>query len=679
LILGLNKYTHSTAAALFDEQGALRVALQKERLTRKKHAGGDVADLVRHLLQSTGVPLADVHLVVQNNHLFRIDEYERGLPFQVALHAAPPSALDPHNLFPHAERWELSHHLAHAWSVLPSAPFDAGLILVMDGMGSPRELAMDPAGKRFANDAALEREPGFVQVPETLDPAQRWREAETVYSFRDGRLRLLFKRWTPVRSPEFLFNYGFDDMESVGAVYSRVSSQLFGDWNQCGKVMGLAAYGDATRCAPFLKGPLERLRVDWDVLGALPHPNEWAVARRRKLYESFAARVQSDLERVVLDFVRRLRRSSGAKNLCFTGGVALNSLLNGRIVREAGFERVFLPPYPGDEGVAIGCGHFGVHELRRLKASRVLPAPYLGREIPADELEEALSDCAPWIEVERPADLVERTAAALARHEFVAWFQGRSEFGPRALGNRSILAHPGRRSTWKHLNARVKKREAFRPFAPTVLAEHAETYFEAVSASPYMSLTVPTRARAAAQLAAAVHVDGSARIQTLTREMNPLYYELLSAFERKTGLPVLLNTSFNIDSEPIVESPEDALRAFLDSELDLLVLGPYLVRKCAFPSTRRLSKLVPLHATDAVLETQSAVSGEPLSVSILLRGRTYEEDELGGIVLECSDGTATCSELIARLRRETGASALEIRARLERLWKRRLIRWIAAP
>ncbi len=657
MILGLNKYTHSTSAALFENDGRLLFALSKERVTRKKHDGGDVAELVRYALESTKRKLSEIELVVQNNHLFDIAAYEKTLSFTEALHAAPPSSLDPHNLFPKAKKLEISHHLAHAWSVFPIAPFDRGLVVVMDGMGSPENLV--GAGPRPAR--TLHR-----------------REGETVYRFDKNSLKTIYKRWIEERSPSFLYNYGFENMESLGAIYSRISSHIFGDWNACGKVMGLAAYGDAKKIPPILEGELESLIVNWELLHSLEHPNDWRNEKNRRFYENLAARVQADLERVALTFFKKLRRETSEKNLCFTGGVALNSVLNGRILREAGFEQVFIPNYPGDEGVAFGCGHFGIQKGNRYQVRSCYHGAYTGRSFSPQEIREAIHEFAPWIQWKHSSHSIEETARALAKHKFVGWFQGRSEFGPRALGNRSILSHPGKRSSWERLNLEVKQREPFRPFAPTVLAERTEDFFCrggacAAPTSSYMSFTFEVNPKRAKEIAAVAHVDNTARIQTLKREDNTRYYDLLSAFEKLTGLPLLLNTSFNIDGEPIVESPQDALRAFLYSGLHLLVLEDFLVEKRSFPSKKELANLYPQAVDGILIESRSQVSGEIDAVQISLGGTSFETDELSVLLLEASTGELAAPKLLNLLRKESKLSEKALIGKLQELWRRRAI------
>ncbi len=685
VVLGLNQYTHSAAACLVGADGEPLFAGSKERLTRKKHDGGDVAELVEHALRATGLALEDLELVVANNHLFRIDAFESTLEWAQALDQYRPSYLRPHNLLPGVPKRELSHHLAHAWSVMPLAPFDEGLIVVADGIGSTwREL--NRPGEAYESCAGLPRAEGYQHVPESPEASEGWREGESAFLFQGTELQLLFKRWIREHSPTLLYNYGFENMESLGAVYSRVSSQVFGDWNACGKVMGLAPWAPewAPEALPgwVMRGPLEALEVNWPRLRAEPHPAQWSEEAHRPGYAQLSHELQRDLEEVALDFLVRLRERSGAKNLCLAGGVALNSTLNGRICREAGFEQVYLPPWPGDDGVAVGCALYGRHRLRPEAAPTRSPwFPLLGAEAETEAIEEALAEAAPWIEVETSADAVEPAADALAAGQTVGWFQGRAEFGPRALGNRSILADPREAGMVERINAAIKKREAFRPFAPTVLAERAAEWFAGVTPSPYMSLTVAARPERAAQIPAVVHVDGSARIQTLGGDENPRYRRLIEAFERRTGLPMVLNTSFNIRGEPLVESPADALRAFLDSDLDLLVLEDTLVRKAAFPVPAGPDGALPARAAECfpehlpgTAEQLSDADGEPLSLRLMVGGRTVEVSPIELGLWEHCDGQNSLAELAEAFAAEWETPAEELLDALERLWRERLVR-----
>jgi len=687
LLLGLQQYTHSASCCLLGPGGEPLFAASKERLTRKKFDGGDTASLVEYALRAVGRRRSDIARVVANNHLFRIRPFEETLPWAVALNQQRPSFLDPLNLLPGVPKHELSHHLAHAWSVLPAAPFEEGLIVVMDGIGNTLR-DVRTTGRDRTTDEDLPKAPGFFQSPARPDPQWGWREAESAYLFRGLELHRLFKRWTRERTPDFLYNYGFENMESLGAVYSRVSSHVFGDWNACGKVMGLAPWDAVWNEGPrpaadwLLRGPLERLRIHWKRLQEEPHPNAWANPRHRRAYARLAAGVQADLETVVLAFLRRLRRKTGARNLCFTGGVALNCALNGRIARECGFERIFIPSHPGDEGVAVGCAFFARHRLGRRKnrpALRRPLSPFLGRSFTDREIDAALEEFAPFCRFQRRKDFLAQTARALEDFLVVGWFQGRSEFGPRALGNRSILAHPGRKTMIRRINASIKKREAFRPFAPTVLARSAAEWFEEPGESPFMSQAVRVHPEKRRRISAVVHADGTARIQTLRREDNPLFFALIEEFERLTGLPLLLNTSFNVQGEPLVEDPRDALRDFLDSDLDLLVLGDRMVHKTPFPAPETHAALRPLqHNPDARAEVVSDARGEPIQVRFLSRGRTFESDTLELGLFEACTGEATLDALIEEFRGEFDLPREEILDRMQRLFRKRLIRFAPA-
>jgi len=671
LIVGINKYAHSASCAVADATGKTLFALARERLTRKKHDGGDVAGLMRHALSQIGAELSDIELVVETCHLFRVDRFERRLPFAVSQRYYSGLCLDEHNLpvqTARARKFELSHHLAHAWAALLATPYPDGVIVVMDGMGSARSETSDLATPTFLSDARLPRHAAFTEIlppaPETGD----WREAESVYAFQGRDLSLLLKRWTPLRGPSLLHNYGFEDMESLGAVYSRASSHIFTDWNACGKVMGLAAYGAERPARAVMTGPLEDLRVNWPRIESIPHPGEWRQPPRKQ-HRDLAAQVQADLERIAINYLSRLRRLTGARNLVLTGGVALNSQMNGRVARECGYENVYVPPAPGDDGAALGCVAFGLYSiLRRPRRAKTFLSPYLGGRYSTREMREALDDNRGRVAFSRPRDLIGEVAGLLAGGKVVAWFQGRSEFGPRALGARSILAHPGKDGMRDHLNIRVKHREPFRPFAPTVLAERASEFFEDDTPSPYMSFTVPVRPARARSIPAVTHVDRTARLQTLRRADNPLYYDLIRRFEELTGLPMVLNTSFNTAGEAIVETPSDALTSFLSTQIDALALGPFLVTKRLFPQDAELESARFALAHEALLETLAHANGELDRATVYLRGRGVEATDLSLAVLDNCDPPATVGEIAAAVRAETGAAASRVIREIRRLF-----------
>ena len=687
LILGLNQYTHSAAACILSPQGEVLFAGEKERLTRKKHDGGDVAVLVEHALESIGADCGDLALVVANNHLFRIDRFHRTVAWDTALYSYPESYASTWNLLPDVPRLELSHHLAHAWSVLPLAPFEDGLIAVMDGMGSTLHEMRMP-GEEYRSELELPSAEGFLVSPEGVEqgkakPAFGWREGESLFRFHGLKLERLFKRWIEEKTPPLLHNYGFQDMESLGAVYSRVASHVFGDWNSCGKVMGLAPW--APRWAkdmdyrPVMQGPLESLQVDVDRLRRQAGPNSWREESTRPGLARFAADMQRDLEEITLEFLQRQQAQTGARNLALCGGVALNSTLNGRICREAGFEQVFIPPYPGDQGIAVGCAFFGLHHLARqaggeMPVSRRPLPPYLGRDWPKEECERAITPFEPWLEEADldGEDLIEVIAAALADDQVVALCEGPAEFGPRALGNRSILADPRKAHNIDRINSAIKKREAFRPFAPTVLEESLADWFEDSTPSPYMSITAMAKEECRARIPAVVHVDGSARYQSLSATAHPRFHALIRAFESRTGIPMVLNTSFNIRGEPMVESPHDAIWSFLRSDIDLLVLEGRLFRRRTFPDPITGDR-IPVAVDGWSAEVLSDAAGEALSVRLMARGETYELDQLSLGLLEAVDGATPLGTLVEYFQESWEVESSQTLEAFENLFEKRLL------
>ena len=318
---------------------------------------------------------------------------------------------------------------------------------------------------------------------------------------------------------------------------------------------------------------------------------------------SLSSRIQTDLESVAMDFVKHFKEETGETNLCIAGGVALNSVLNGKLSRELGFENTFIPPYPGDDGIAVGCCAFGLygHDSSGSTSSdsEDVPlwseplSPYLGPMPTNNEIQEAISHASPWLEVETVRDESTRNdliVEELSNGGVVAIYNGRSELGPRALGHRSILADPRKKGLVRFINEFVKKRESFRPFAPSCLAEEAHNWFElgeqaaAVNnnVSPFMSITAQVKEAKRESIPAVTHCDGSSRLQSVTPEAEPHYHKLISAFFKKTGIPMVLNTSMNtIKSEPIVESPHNAITSFLSSmgTIEMLVMDDYVIKR----------------------------------------------------------------------------------------------------
>jgi carbamoyltransferase len=298
-------------------------------------------------------------------------------------------------------------------------------------------------------------------------------------------------------------------------------------------------------------------------------------------WQDLAWRVQHDAEEALLKRAIWLRETTGAKNLCLAGGVALNCVANGRILREAGYDNVWIQPAAGDDGIAIGCAYYGHLALKKAPRTFVMKHAYLGAKYSPEKIEKAANELTIRIQTKthKSDDICQEAAKLLAEGKIFGWFQGASEFGPRALGNRSIIADPRNADMRDRLNKVVKHRQAFRPFAPIALAERAPEIFDDYVESPFMLLAFNVKPEWRERIPAVVHVDGTARLQTVTEDTNPRLYRLLKEFDALTGVPVLVNTSFNVKGEPIVERPQDAINCFLGTGMDCLVLEDRLMTK----------------------------------------------------------------------------------------------------
>ena len=458
-----------------------------------------------------------------------------------------------------------AHHFRHALTAFWASPFERAAVLVIDGDGTVTE-------------QGYEAESGYL------------------FTDRQGAWRDVFKNRYPL---------GDGLRAGLGWAYEYVSALLgfsatrVGYLGEPGKTMGLAPFGqpspeletpwfvsrgfqvDFTAFHDWLlrTGNVKRLRFDTTEL-ALIQDERAIPADARDL----AWKVQAELERAMLHLVQELHRATGAERLCLAGGVALNSVANGLVATKGPFREVYIQPAAADNGQAMGLafhGHLMLQE-QRAAAARVPIAPvphaFGGRSYEHAAVGKLLE--ATGLQVKELASdqaLAEDAAEELSRGRFLGWFQGGSEYGPRALGHRSILADPRGPQVKDHLNARVKFREGFRPFAPSVLAEQAGEVFELEGESPYMLLVVPVREAWRERVPAITHVDGTARVQTVQAGVDPLYHALISAFARRTGVPLVLNTSFNLRGMPIVESPHDALQCFLFTDMDALYLGRWKV------------------------------------------------------------------------------------------------------
>jgi carbamoyltransferase len=590
-VLGISAYYHDSAAALV-EDGAIVAAAQEERFSRKKHDARFPVNALQYCLKEAGIGLGEIDRVVFYDKPFL--KFERLLETYLAF--APRGFQSFRMSIPlwlreklflkdlllkefrkqdPGKRWngELlfsEHHLSHAASAFFPSPYEEAVVLTMDGVG---EWATTSAAIGRGNTLEVFKE---IHFPHSL-----------------GLLYSAFTYYT-----------GF-----------KVNSGEY-------KVMGLAPYGEPKYVDKIFRHLIDvkddgSFRLDlsyFDYCTGLTMTNAKFDALfggpPRKASEmltqhhmDLAASLQAATEEVVLRLTRALRKETGIANLCLAGGVALNCVANGKVLRDKRFENIYIQPAAGDAGGALGAALVGYHlqlgQPRTVVPGDAMKGSYLGPSFEQADIEARLTAAGAKFEVLDDAALVEACAGDLAEGKALGWFQGRMEFGPRALGCRSIIGDPRSPTMQKQLNLKVKYRESFRPFAPSVLRERVADWFELDGDSPYMLLVadvVKARRRAMtdeeqklfgidklnvprSDIPAVTHVDYSARIQTVHQHTNPRYHALLSAFDRRTGCPVLVNTSFNVRGEPIVGSPEDAFRCFMGTELDILAVGNCFLRK----------------------------------------------------------------------------------------------------
>jgi carbamoyltransferase len=550
VVLGLNRTQDASACLLHGSR--LVWAIQKERLTRQKHhwgRPGDVRGLYRERLPGLDAPIdVLVECYSSDAEAARVAEYEAEL--EGALCFAPG-----------CQRVRISHHLAHVYSVFPPSPFAQAAVMVVDGQGSPvAELT--------------EHWDGAAGMPGD------WREVSSFYVADRERVRCIGKQ---------VWDRDDKRLVGLGMFYFMLTQAMFpGEGNE-GKVMGLAPHGDPR--APGLP-PLE-------VTGAqVTVPPQWrSVLQERGRFRygapgvrfsdcaNLAAAGQRAFEDALLQVARWLHGQTGLDDLCFAGGTALNCSANERLLRETPFKRVFIPPAPSDAGTSLGCALYGLIEVARAGCDYRWTQDYLGPEPAPADIEAAVADATDLI-VERVRGrgaLCDRMLDMLCSNKVVALYQGRSEFGPRALGHRSIIGNPRQGHVRDWINAQVKQREWFRPLAPVVLQERAGDFFELAGPSPFMQFAAPVRPAMAPLVPAITHVDGTARLQTVGPDDDPLLRTLLLAFEARTGVPVLLNTSFNGKDEPIVETPFEAVESFRSMPLHALAMPPFWIRKRVEP------------------------------------------------------------------------------------------------
>ncbi len=560
-ILGIGGFSHDSAAALVCD-GVLVAAVAEERLTRVKHQGGIPHRAVDYCLQRAGLGLADIDAV--GAYMRPGLRIARRLPYRARqLFRSPKYSLAYmgyeliHNFQYMNGLRELcgnggklhfmEHHPAHAASAFLVSPYDQAALLTIDYIGE-----WDVTWAGVGRGTSI-RKLKSAHYPNSLG---------VFYTALTEHLG--FRRASDEYKVMGLASYG--EPEFYDEIRDKVIRKRDDGWYDIDLSWLICHYAPGSRCGYFSKKFAERFGP--------PRRKDEPIERR---HENLAASVQRVLEDVALNLARWLQRETGLDSLCMAGGVALNCSMNGRLLREGPFKHIYVQPAAGDDGIAIGAAYQLFHGLtgkpRQFVMSHANYGPEHGPEAIASFLAHAK------IPHETPVDVCERAAELLAGGKIVGWYQGRMEFGPRALGSRSILADPTRPEMKDLLNKYVKHREEFRPFAPSVLQEHAGEYFTGCSDSPFMLFVYPVRPEKQALVPAITHIDGTARVQTVAREANPKYYDLIEAFARRRGVPMVLNTSFNVMGEPIVNTPADAVRCFYSTGMDALVLGDCVLVK----------------------------------------------------------------------------------------------------
>ncbi len=580
-ILGINAF-HADASAALICDGRLVAAAEEERFNRIKHCAGFPERAIRYCLKEAGIkPEELTHIAVARDSRAQLDKkvlYALKIPQMVLRRLAPQGKfaaikeevaraleVDPQRLI--AEVCRVEHHKAHLASSFFVSGLDEAALLSVDGLG---DFSSTMWGIGKENNMSIG---GAIAFPHSLGFFYTaitqylgfWKYGDEykvmgLASYGEPEYEGEFARIVELggQNGKPRFNLGLDYF-----IHHKVGPQV--TWEEGSPVIG-KLYSE------FLEKRLgESRRTDSSV---------------DKRHENIASSLQARLEDSVISLVNKLYELYGVKKLCMAGGVAFNCVANGQIFERTPIEEVYIPPAAGDAGLAVGAAFYVWHEVLNQPRSFVMNHAYWGPQFTQEQIREALgskgiaamSGCRLRIADLSDEEIARETARLIADGKIVGWFQGRMEFGPRALGNRSIVADPRRAEMKDILNSRIKHREPFRPFAPSILEERVGDYFDHSYPSPFMLMTYHVRPERRSEIPAPTHVDGTGRLQTVNRDQNPRYWQLIKEFERLTGVPVVLNTSFN-ENEPVVCSPTEAIECFVRTNMDTLAIGNYLVEK----------------------------------------------------------------------------------------------------
>jgi len=570
-ILGVSCFYHDSAAAIL-KNGKVIAAAQEERFTRKKQDDSFPINAINYCLEFAGIEVNDLHSIAYYEKPFTkferlISSYIKTWPFgfKSFLKAMSvwlkqklwiPSTIKK-TLKYNGDIFYVEHHLSHAASAYFASPFNKAAILTIDGVG---EWATSTCAIAEGNEINITKE---IRFPDSLG--------------------LLYSAFT--------YYLGF-----------KVNSGEY-------KVMGLAPYGqpkyvDQVRKLIDVKNDgsfklnMKYFGYEYGLKMTNKHfhklfegkPRNPETPINQRIFD-IARSLQQVLEEIVLQMANNLQEETGCENLCLAGGVALNCVANGVLLRESKFKNIYIQPAAGDAGGAVGAAFLIANTITNQTGQKhpyQMDRVYLGPDFSPEEIKALLESHGVKYKIIEDETLFNTVADHIDNQKVIGWFQGRMEYGPRALGNRSIVADARNKENWQRVNLKIKFRESFRPFAPTIMEEHLSEYFDIETPTPFMLMVAQVKKD---NVPAITHVDNSARIQSVSRNENERYHKLISAFHDKTGTPVIINTSFNVRGEPIVCTPEDALKCFLRTDMDILVLGNHVVNKAEIDGEKLRDKI----------------------------------------------------------------------------------------
>lgn len=573
-ILGINAY-HGDSSACLLKDGKIINAIEEERIRRIKHWAGFPSEAIKFCLADAGITIKDVdYITIGRNpsaHLKKkifsslkklinykfIKDRVANIKKVTSLKSELAKGLGVNEKDIRAEIKHIEHHRSHLASAFFSSPFKEAAILSVDGFGdfSSTMIAIGKDNKIEVLDS--------VTYPHSLGIFYTAFTQFLGFPYYGDEYKVM--GLSPYGEPKYL-----DKMKDIVRLKEDGLFEINEDYF-IHSTEGVAMTWD--NGAPFLGRVFSDKMIE--IFGK-PRDKDEPLTQYHK---DLAASVQQHCENVIFHLLNNLQLRTGLKNICIAGGVAQNSVANGKIKLMTAFENVYIPSAGYDAGTAVGSALWLYHQLLGNDNRVFVRDAYLGAHYTNDEIEQVLKEAnINYTRYNNDEETIEHTAELLANGAVVGWFQGRTEFGPRALGNRSVLVHPGRQDAKDLINSKIKRRESFRPFAPSILREYVNEYFEQDDDAFFMEKVFLIKPEKRAGLPAVTHVDGSGRLQTVHKDVSPKYYALIDRFREKTGLPILLNTSFN-ENEPIVNHPKEALDCFLRTEMDALVMGNFVVTR----------------------------------------------------------------------------------------------------